>query len=64
MRLTDFWLRLEQALGSAYARSWARDFHISALGGLTVNQAIEQGVDTLVIWRAVHEVLDLPEKFR
>ena len=64
MRLTDFWDRMDQALGPAYSRSWAGDFHISSLNGLTVNEAIAQGIDTLVIWRAVHEVLDLPQKFR
>ena len=64
MRLTEFWRRLEEALGESYARSWAADFHITALGGLTVLAAIEAGVETVDIWRAVHATLSLPANQR
>ncbi|MGA5305092.1 DUF3046 domain-containing protein [Nucisporomicrobium flavum] len=53
MRLTDFWQRLEQAFGVAYARSFAADHSFSGLGGRTINEAIAQGVDTATVWRAV-----------
>ncbi|MEV4702659.1 DUF3046 domain-containing protein [Couchioplanes caeruleus] len=53
MRLTDFWQRLEQAFGAAYARSFAADHAFSGLGGRTINEAIAQGVDTATVWRAV-----------
>lgn len=64
MRLTDFWERMEAALGPTYARSWAADFHIPALEGLTVEQALAKGEDTLVVWRAVHQTLGLEAKYR
>jgi hypothetical protein len=64
MRLTDFWERMEQALGDGYARSWATDFHVPELGGRTVEQALAEGEDTLVIWRAVHKTLGLEAKYR
>jgi len=64
VRLTDFWERMDSALGAGYARSWASDFHLGSLGGLTVDEAIAQGIDTLIVWRAVHEVLRLEEKYR
>lgn len=64
MRLTDFWERMEQALGASYARSWATDFHIPDLAGRTVEQALADGEDTLVVWRAVHKTLGLEAKFR
>ncbi len=64
MRLTDMWERLDEALGSAYARSWAVDFHIAELGGRTVEQAIVDGIDTQTIWRAVHQTLELDPKYR
>jgi Protein of unknown function (DUF3046) len=64
MRLTDFWDRMEQALGAAYARSWAADFHVPSLDGKTVDQALAQGVDTQTVWRAVHQTLDLHPKYR
>ncbi len=64
MRLTDFWERMEQALGAGYARSWATDFHIPDLAGRTVDQALAEGEDTLVVWRAVHKILGLEAKYR
>ena len=51
MRLTDFWDRMEQALGAAYARSWAADFHVPSLDGRTVDQALSQGEDAQTVWR-------------
>ena len=60
MRLTDFWQRMEHALGSAYARSWAADFRVAALNYRT----IAEGEDTQVVWRAVHETLGLEAKYR
>ncbi|MFI1989250.1 DUF3046 domain-containing protein [Actinoplanes sp. NPDC020271] len=53
MRLTDFWGRLEQAFGAAYARSIAADHAFTELGGRTIDEAIAQGVETVTIWRAV-----------
>lgn len=64
MRLTDFWDRMVQALGAGYARSWASDFKLSALGGKTVNEALAEGEDAQVVWRAVHQTLDLEAKYR
>ncbi|MDA8436309.1 MAG: DUF3046 domain-containing protein [Actinomycetales bacterium] len=59
MRLTDFWARMEAALGAGYARSWAHDHVLAGLGGRTVDEAIAAGEDTLVVWRAVHSELAL-----
>ena len=59
MRLTDFWERMESVLGPSYVRSWAHDVVLPALG-LTVMQAIDAGVDTKEIWRAVCGVIEVP----
>ena len=64
MRLTDFWERMDLALGPVYARSWAKDVALSDLGSRTVEQAIAAGIDTKDIWRAVHAQLGLPAKDR
>ena len=64
VRLTDFWDRMDQVFGPSYARSWAHDHVITALGGLTVDEAIEHGIDTVEIWRAVHADLQLPASER
>lgn len=64
MRLTEFWERMDQTLGAAYARSWARDVHLADLEGCTVDEAIAAGVPTQQIWRAVHAALGLPARER
>jgi hypothetical protein len=51
--LTDFWARLEEAFGSAYARSLAADHAFAELGGRTIDEAIAQGEETATVWRAV-----------
>lgn len=61
---TEFWARMEEHLGSAYVDSFSRDYVIAALGGRTVHQAFEAGYDTKVIWRAVCDVLELPDRER
>ena len=64
MRHTEFWERMDLALGPAYARSWASLFVITSLGGRTAEQALAAGVPPKEVWRAVHAVLELPEKER
>lgn len=63
MRLTDFWDRMEQVLGPAYAHSWSRDVVLPPLG-MTVDDAIARGVDTKDIWRAVCGTIDVPGSIR
>jgi hypothetical protein len=53
MRLTEFWSRLEQVFGPGYAASVARDQVLPQLGGRTIRQALDAGVQTVVVWRAV-----------
>ena len=52
MRCADFWERMDLTFGAVYARSWAEDQHLAALGRRTVAQALAEGEDTLVVWRA------------
>jgi hypothetical protein len=51
--LTEFWARLEQTFGAAYATSVARDQVLSQLGGRTIDQALAEHIDVHDIWRAV-----------
>jgi hypothetical protein len=64
MRHTEFWARMEQALGPAYAPVWARQQVITALEGRTVDQALAAGVAPKVVWRAVADVLEVPASLR
>ncbi len=43
MRHTEFWARMDDALGPAYARSWASMFVIGELGGRTASDALDAG---------------------
>ena len=53
VRLTDFWSRLEEAFGGAYAHSFAADHSFAGLGGRTINEALAQGMDAATVWRVV-----------
>lgn len=60
MRHTEFWERMEHALGPAYARSWASQHVLADLGGRTVEEALASGASPKEVWRAVWSALDLP----
>ncbi len=60
MRHTEFWTRLEQALGPAYAGTWATDQVIGGLGSRTAVEALDAGIPPKDVWREVWQVLDLP----
>ena len=64
MRLTEFWRRMEQALGAQPAETFARDQVIGSLGDRTVLEALAAGLPAKDVWRAVCATLDLPARLR
>jgi hypothetical protein len=64
VRLTTFWDQMGAQFGAAYARSVAKDYVLAGLGGRTVEQALAEGVDVAVVWRAVCEAFEVPERLR
>ena len=64
MRLTEFWSRMDDALGPAYSRAWAHSQVLAGLGGRTVEQALAEGVDAKSVWRVVWQALELPARDR
>jgi hypothetical protein len=64
VRLTTFWERMRAQFGETYADSVARDYVLSSLGGRTVNQALADGEDAKIVWRAVCEAFKVPERLR
>ncbi|MGZ4438226.1 MAG: DUF3046 domain-containing protein [Nocardioides sp.] len=64
MRHTEFWTRMDAALGPAYARTWAEQQVMSSLGGRTVTEALDAGETPKRVWAAVHEQLGLPPSER
>ncbi|MDT0382254.1 DUF3046 domain-containing protein [Streptomyces sp. DSM 42041] len=64
MRLTDFWQRMADHFGAAYADSFARDHVMSELGGRTVHEALEAGWNTKDVWRVVCRTMEVPAENR
>ncbi len=64
MRHTEFWSRMDDALGAAYARSWADMYVIAELEGRTAAQALAAGVPPKRVWAAVWSALELPASKR
>ncbi|WP_067432143.1 DUF3046 domain-containing protein [Nocardioides jensenii] len=60
MRHTEFWNRMEQALGRGYARAWAEQHVIGELGSRTVQEALAAGESPKQVWEAVWRTLELP----
>ncbi|WKX72951.1 DUF3046 domain-containing protein [Streptomyces sp. XD-27] len=64
MRLTDFWQRMADHFGEAYADSFARDHVMSELGGRTVREALAAGWEAKDVWRGVCKAVDVPHDKR
>ncbi|KRV51534.1 hypothetical protein AQ490_01635 [Wenjunlia vitaminophila] len=64
MRLTEFWRRMREQFGEAYAESFASDYVMSELGGRTVREALDAGWEAKDVWRAVCDAMNLPKSSR
>lgn len=51
-------------LGDSYAHAWAEQVVLQDLGGRTVSEALEAGLQCKAIWRAVHAWLELHPSLR
>jgi hypothetical protein len=60
MRHTEFWARMEHALGPAYAGHWAASHVLAELDGRTAEEALAAGVSPKRVWAAVWRALELP----
>jgi Protein of unknown function (DUF3046) len=64
VRLTEFWVRMREQFGDVYAESLAKDYVLSNLGGRTVNEALADGEDAKIVWRAVCDTFNVPDSLR
>jgi hypothetical protein len=64
VRLTEFWARMREQFGDVYAESLAKDYVLSNLGERTVNKALADGEDAKVVWRAVCDTFNVPDRLR
>jgi hypothetical protein len=55
---------MERQLGSGYARVWADTQVMRALDGRTAREALDAGETPKLVWRAVHQTLELPPSER
>ena len=53
---------MREQFGEAYAASVAQDYVIGSLGSRTVNQALADGEDAKVVWRAVCDAFHVAEQ--
>jgi DUF3046 family protein len=59
-----FWDRMRAQFGEAYADSVAKDQVLTGLGDRTAAQALSEGTEPQLVWRAVCETFELPESRR
>lgn len=64
MKHTEFWSRMNHALGASYAPVWADQQVLADLGGRTVSEALAAGESPKAVWRAVWAYLELPPSER
>jgi hypothetical protein len=50
--------------GDVYAQSVAKDYVFEKLGGLTIERALAEGQDAKLVWRAVCDTFDVPQRLR
>ncbi|HZA17657.1 MAG TPA: DUF3046 domain-containing protein [Pseudonocardiaceae bacterium] len=64
MRITHFRQRMDEEFGPVRAAALAHDHVFSELGGRTVDEALESGIDTKQVWAVVCTAFDVPEERR
>lgn len=64
MRMQDFWRRMADHFGPAYADSFAKDHVMAELGGRTVHEALAAGWDAKEVWRGVCVAMNVPGERR
>jgi hypothetical protein len=64
VRLSEFWSRMDDEFGSAYASSLARSQVMADLGGRTAVEALEAGESPRTVWLALCAAMDVPEERR
>lgn len=64
MRHTVFRRRMAEEFGEIRAEMLAQDHVLSALGGRTVDEALEAGLSPKDVWQALCEAFEVPAERR
>lgn len=62
MRITHLRQRMDEEFGPVRATALAHDHVFTNLGGRTVNEALEAGIDTKQVWAVVCATFDVSEE--
>lgn len=63
MTHTEFWKVLRQVFPDGRAESIAQDLVLPQLGSLSCVEALKAGYQPIVVWKALIDLLGLPEKY-
>lgn len=63
MTHSEFWKVMERVFPDGRARSLAQDIALVDLGSLTVNEALAAGVAPIDVWKAIVELMGLPQNY-
>jgi DUF3046 family protein len=63
VRITEFWSRMNERFGAAYAGSLAADYRLPELG-MTINDALAAGTEAKDVWQAVCAEFEMPSSLR
>lgn len=64
VRLSDFWRLMDDEFGAGYSRTLASSLVLSAVGGISAQEALARGVPPREVWLAVCEMQDVPPERR
>ena len=64
MRITHLRQRMDEEFGSIRATALSYDHVFAELGGRTVNEALESGIEPKVVWTVVCATFEVPEERR
>ncbi|HEY0187136.1 MAG TPA: DUF3046 domain-containing protein [Cellulomonas sp.] len=64
MRYREFWLLVDEVLGSAHGRTLAHELVLPTLDQRTAEQALDDGVEPRDVWHAMCDELDVPDDRR
>ncbi|WP_066522077.1 DUF3046 domain-containing protein [Curtobacterium ammoniigenes] len=64
MRVSEFWLAVEQEFGEGYGAVVTHDVVLEALGARSAADALAVGIDARTVWEALCESQDIPPSRR
>lgn len=60
MTRSEFFLAVQDEFGDVQGRALMRDLVLGSLGGVTAEQALNDGVAAKSVWNALCEAMDVP----